>query len=309
MTRILFAANSKAWADYEAPLRKALDDAGQDFELVTESDPSSVDYIVYAPNSRVQNFKPYSSLKAVLNLWAGVENVTGNDTLSVPLARMVDDGMTEGMVEWCIAHVMRHHLDTDIDIKRTDHDWQPRVPKLARNRCVSVLGIGALGGAVAKALAALNFQVTGWSRRPRDIPEIVCLSGSDGLIEALRNAEILILLLPLTPETENLLNAERLSLLPKGAVVINPGRGPLIDDAALIAALDAGHLGHATLDVFRIEPLPADHPFWSHPKVTVTPHIASATRVESASRVIAENIRRGERGEQFLHLVDRSRGY
>ena len=126
---------------------------------------------------------------------------------------------------------------------------------------------------------------------------------------ALSGAQMLVLLLPRTPETENLLDARRLAWLPRGAVVINPGRGHLIDDAALLAALDAGALAHATLDVFRVEPLPAGHPYWAHPKVTVTPHIAAETRAGSASRVVAENVRRLVAGAPLLHLVDRVRGY
>ena len=129
-----------------------------------------------------------------------------------------------------------------------------------------------------------------------------CLSGDTGLDHALQAADILVLLLPLTAETENLMDDERFAQMPKGAFLINPGRGPLLDDAALISALDDGRLEHATLDVFREEPLPSDHAFWTHPKVTVTPHIASATRPATAAQVIAENIRRGEAGEPFLHL-------
>ena len=117
------------------------------------------------------------------------------------------------------------------------------------------------------------------------------------------------LLLPDTPGTANILDARALATLPEGSVIVNPGRGPLIDDDALLAALDRGHIRHATLDVFRQEPLPADHPYWAHPRVTVTPHIASETRPDTASRVIVENIRRGEAGEPFLHLVDRDQGY
>jgi glyoxylate/hydroxypyruvate reductase A len=153
-------------------------------------------------------------------------------------------------------------------------------------------------------LRALNFPVTGWSRTPKP----GSLQGPDGLRQALASAQIVVLLLPKTPETENLLDADSLALLPPGAVILNPGRGALIDDLALLAALDR-NLGHATLDVFREEPLPPDHPFWSHPKVTVTPHIAADTRASSAARVVAENIRRGEAGLPFLHLVDRARGY
>jgi glyoxylate/hydroxypyruvate reductase A len=125
----------------------------------------------------------------------------------------------------------------------------------------------------------------------------------------LQQAEIAVLLLPDTPATENTLDARRLALMPEGAVILNPGRGPLIDDDALLAALDTGRIGHATLDTFRTEPLPPGHPYWAHPRVTVTPHIASETRASSASRAIAENIRRGEAGLPFLHLVDRDRGY
>jgi glyoxylate/hydroxypyruvate reductase A len=129
------------------------------------------------------------------------------------------------------------------------------------------------------------------------------------LTVALRRAEVVVLLLPQTPETENLMNAERLALPARGFVLLNPGRGTLIDDAALLAALDSGQVGHATLDVFRQEPLPQDHPFWAHPHVTVSPHIAAATPPESASYIIAENVRRGEAGEPLLYLVDRGAGY
>ena len=165
--------------------------------------------------------------------------------------------------------------------------------------------MGALGSACADALRALNFPVTGWSRTEKTGQ----LHGEHGLRMALSTAQILITLLPKTPETENLLNADRLALLPRGAVILNPGRGPLIDDDALLAALDRGQIGHATLDVFRVEPLPQDHPYWTHPNVTVTPHIAADTRAITSSKVIAENIRRGEAGEPLLHLVDRRLGY
>jgi glyoxylate/hydroxypyruvate reductase A len=193
---------------------------------------------------------------------------------------------------------------------RADNPAFPDTPrKLASERPLTVLGLGELGAASACALAGLGFPVTGWSRTPRDMPGIRCLSGAEGLLEALTGAEGVITLLPNTPETENTLNADTLALLAPGAFVINPGRGVLIDDAALLAALDRGQVGHATLDVFRVEPLPPDHAYWHHPRVTVTPHIAAISRPVTASRVIAENIRRAEAGEPLLHLVDRARGY
>jgi glyoxylate/hydroxypyruvate reductase A len=306
---ILFAAKSESWNRYEAPLTKALHNAGLTFDLRTQFPPDKVDYIVYAPNSTVQDFTGYSRLKAVLNLWAGVEDVIGNPTLNVPLARMVDHGLTRGMVEWVTGHVLRHHLGMDAHISGQDGTWLSAVPPLARDRSVTVLGMGELGRACAQSLAALEFPVSGWSRSPKAFPGVTTHHGETGLASALENAGIVVLLLPDTPATTNILNAENLARLPRGAIIINPGRGILIDDAALLAALDSGHIGHATLDVFRTEPLPADHPFWAHPNVTVTPHIASATREVTASQVIAENIRRGECGAPFLHLVDRTRGY
>ena len=304
MPTILFAAPS-LWPEYRDALPAALAEAGIDATLVTEAAPEMVDYIVYAPSSPLQDFTPYTRTKAVLNLWAGVERITGNPTLTQPLTRMVDPGLTEGMVEWVVGHSLRHHLGMDRHIVNPGHVWDPTCPPLARERPVTILGMGALGSACATALRALNFPVTGWSRTPKPGN----LHGEDGLRQALSTAQILITLLPKTPETENLLNADRLALLPKGAVILNPGRGPLIDDDALLAALDRGQIGHATLDVFRVEPLPQDHPYWTHPNVTVTPHIAADTRAITSSKVIAENIRRGEAGEPLLHLVDRRLGY
>lgn len=306
---VLFAARPKHWRTYETPLKQALAEAGVEAHVTTSAPPDTVDYIVYAPNSEVQDFTPYTRAKAVLNLWAGVENIVGNPTLTIPLARMVDHGLTQGMVEWVTGHVLRHHLGMDRHILGQDGKWRAEAPPLAVQRRVTMLGLGALGQACAQMLAHLGFPVTGWSRTAKDIPGITCLSGDAGLTAALQVADILVLLLPLTDETENLIDANTLALLPKGAMIVNPGRGPLIDDDALIAALDRGHVAHATLDVFREEPLPPEHPFWAHPRVTVTPHIASETRPETAAQVIAENIRRGEAGEPFLHLVDRAHGY
>ncbi|HOZ33832.1 MAG TPA: NAD(P)-dependent oxidoreductase [Tabrizicola sp.] len=303
MPLILFAAPS-LWPEYRDALPRAVAEAGIKAQIVTEAPPEQVDYIVYAPSSPLQDFTPYTRTKAVLNLWAGVERITGNPTLTPPLTRMVDPGLTEGMVEWVVGHTLRHHLGMDRHIVNPGHIWDPTCPPLARERPVTILGMGALGSACADALRALNFPVTGWSRSEKPGQ----LHGEDGLRQALSAAQILITLLPKTPETDSLLNAARLALLPQGAVILNPGRGALIDDDALLAALDR-NIGHATLDVFRIEPLPQDHPFWTHPRVTVTPHIAADTRAITAARVIAENIRRGETGEPFLHLVDRARGY
>ncbi|MGH1413735.1 MAG: 2-hydroxyacid dehydrogenase [Pelagimonas sp.] len=307
---ILFSAKAERWSDYETPLRAELDAAGLDYVLDCDMPSDVVDYIIYAPNAEMSDFGKFPRLKAVLNLWAGVEDVVHNETLKVPLARMVDqDGLTQGMVEWVTGHVLRHHLGMDAHIVNPSNTWDCTPPAIASNRPVTVLGLGALGLACAQTLASLGFPVTGWSRSLKDAEGVTCLAGEAGLTKALTAAQIVVLLLPKTPSTENILNAERLALLAPGAFVINPGRGPLIDDNALLAALETGQVAHATLDVFRVEPLPKDHAFWAHPNVTVTPHIASFTRPETAARVIAANIARGEAGEALLHLVDRSAGY
>ena len=309
MPNVLFAALPERWAQYEAPLRAALANAGIQADLRLDFPQGEVDYIIYAPNSAVQDFTPYARTKAVLSLWAGVEGIVGNPTLTQPLARMVDPALTQGMVEWVTGHVLRHHLGMDAHITAAPGDWVPDAPPVAWGRKVAMLGLGELGRACAASLARIGFDVAGWSMRPKTLDGIACHDGASGLNAALDGAEFVVLLLPATPETENTLDARALARLAPGAVVLNPGRGQLIDDDALLAALDSGQVGHATLDTFRIEPLPADHPFWHHPKVTVTPHIASETRAASASEAIAENIRRGEAGEPFLHLVDRQRGY
>ncbi len=307
--KILFSANEENWRRYKAPLQDALDDKSLDYELGITITPSEVDYIIYAPTSSLQDFSPYTKLKAVLNLWAGVEGVTNNKTLNVPLARMVDSGLTDGMVEWVTGHTLRHHLGIDKHIHGQDGIWRSYVPPLAKDRIITILGLGTLGTACGIALERLGFNVRGWSRREKRVDGIVCFYGDDQLDSSLLDADIVVLLLPDTPLTQNILNQHTLNLLKRGAFVLNPGRGPLIDDDALLAALETGQIEHATLDVFRIEPLPKNHQYWSNNKVTVIPHKASETRPKTASQVIAMNIERAENGQELLYLVDRENGY
>ena len=307
--KILFSANDENWKRYKAPLQDALDNKSLDYKLGRTITPCEVDYIIYAPSSSLQDFSPYTKLKAVLNLWAGVEGVTNNKTLNVPLARMVDSGLTDGMVEWVTGHTLRHHLGIDKHIHGQDGIWRSYVPPLAKDRIVTILGLGTLGTACGIALKRLGFNVRGWSRREKRVDGIICFYGDDQVDSSLMDADIVVLLLPDTPLTQNILNQHTLNLLKRGAFVLNPGRGPLIDDDALLAALDSGQIEHATLDVFRIEPLPQNHQYWSNNKVTVIPHKASETRPKTASQVIAMNIERAENGQELLYLVDRENGY
>jgi glyoxylate/hydroxypyruvate reductase A len=311
MPRVLFSAPPEHWPLWRPHLLAAFAADGLDVALTDDpAGPWTFDYVIYRPGGPVADFTPFTRLRAVLSLWAGVEGIVSDPTLTVPLCRMVDPGLTHGMVEWVAGHVLRYHLGIDAHLAGQDGVWRNGIiPPLASDRSVGVLGLGEIGAAVALALAGLGFDVHGWSRRPRELPAITTHAGPDGLAALLRRSDILVALLPATPDTESILDARTLALLPDGAQLINPGRGTLIDDAALLEALDRGHIAHATLDVFRQEPLPPDHPYWAHPCVTVTPHIASETRPETASETIAANIRRGESGLPFLHVVDRAAGY
>ena len=299
--KVLFAADG--WDKWAPAIRAACPEA----ELLQSATPDSVDAIIYAPNGPGCDFAAYPSARLVQSLWAGVERIAPDPALTQPLARMVDPGLEQGMIDYCAGWMLRIHLG--MDRYAQDGVWRNEVvPPLAPQRRVTVLGAGALGQAVAGALKGLGFDVVSWSASGRGAPGVPALAGPD-LPQALARADILLLLLPDTAQTRGLLNAGTLALLPKGAAIINPGRGTLIDEAALLSALDQGHVSQAVLDVFQTEPLPPEHPFWSHPRVVVTPHIASETRVETAALVVAENLRRVMRGEAPLHLVDRAKGY
>ncbi|MFN3526752.1 MAG: 2-hydroxyacid dehydrogenase [Paracoccus sp. (in: a-proteobacteria)] len=299
--RVRFSARDGAWDEW-AP---ALTTACPEMQLARTGDPASFDAIIYAPGGDIEDFAPYTRARLVHSLWAGVERIVTNTTLTQPLARMVDPGLSEGMAEYCTGWVMRAHLG--MDRYQQDGLWRSgQIPPLARERQVTILGMGELGRATARMLTGIGFRVTGFSRSGDPVPGVAVTCD---LHSALSGAEILVTLLPDTPATRDLLDAATLAVLPAGAWIINPGRGTLIDDDALLAALDGGHLGHAVLDVFRTEPLPATHPFWQHPSVTVTPHIAAETRPETAAPVVAQNLRCAMAGRPVAHLVDRRRGY
>ncbi len=311
-TTVLMCLSPSETADYSDLIAPACREVGVEARAVTVPDnPEDVEFVVASPAGELPDFSALPNLKAVLSIWAGVEKFIGNPQLAgVPLCRMVDIGLTEAMREYVTGHVMRYHLGMDAHFEGQDGVWRNDVlPPFASSRSVGILGMGALGSACAEQLLGIGFRVHGWSRRTANVPGVTCRSGPEGLRETLEASEILVTLLPDTPSTENTLNADTLAWLPKAAMIINPGRGPLIDDEALLAALDSGQVGHATLDVFRQEPLPVDHPYWAHSKVTVTPHIAAATRPETAVKTLAENIRRGLAGEELLYLVDLSAGY
>ena len=283
-----------------------------DFRVWPEvGDPGEIDVALVWKPPRGE-LRRYPNLRAILLLGAGVDAMMADDSLpdGVPMARMIDPSLTKGMTEFVLIAVLRYHrlLDHYERVQREGR-WDYIFPPQASERRVGVMGLGVLGGDAARALSAHGFTVAGWSRTPKEIPGVRCFHGDEGLRAFLARTDILVCLLPLTPATEGILNAETFARLPKGAVVINVARGRHLVDGDLIAALDSGHLAGATLDVFREEPLPPGHPFWRHPKILVTPHVASYTVPEVAAAGVVENIRRARAGEPLVGLVERVRGY
>ncbi|MCP5367253.1 MAG: glyoxylate/hydroxypyruvate reductase A [Hyphomicrobiales bacterium] len=253
----------------------------------------------------------YPNLRAVFSMGAGVDHILADPHLpaGLPIVRLVDSTMTRGMVEYVLHWVLHHHRDFGRYAAAQPGDWtaHPQIP--APQRRVGVMGLGELGGAAARTLARLGFDTAGWSRTERQIEGITCFHGEPGRAHFLARTEILVCLLPLTPATENILDSALFAALPPGAALIHCGRGPHLVEADLLAALDTGHLAAATLDVFPTEPLPPAHPFWTHPRVTVTPHMASLGVARSAAAGFSEAIDLLRAGKLPGNLVDRAAGY
>jgi glyoxylate/hydroxypyruvate reductase A len=228
----------------------------------------------------------------------------------LPVVRMAEPGVVAGMVEYATMAVLALHRDLPAYIRQQrEGRWATHRVHPASKRRVGVLGLGVLGCAVLGQLRSLGFQLSGWSRTRREIEGVNCYAGQEELPAMLANTDILVCLLPLTPETRGILDAELFAHLPRGASLVHVGRGAHLDHQALLEALETGWLSSAVVDVTDPEPLPAGHPFWAHPKILLTPHIASMTQPETAVELLLENIRRHEAGAPLLGRVDRSRGY
>lgn len=251
-------------------------------------------------------------LRALFSAGAGVDHLLRHPDLPVdlPVIRLEDAGMAQQMVEYCLHEVLglQRRFDEYREQQR-DGLWRqlPAVPRAELQ--VGVLGLGVLGAHVAGALASFGYPVRGYSRSRKSIDGIECFDESQGLQAFLAGCQVLVVLAPLTPDTHHLLDKQRLSWLPGGAWLINVARGALVDNEALLSALDSGRLAGATLDVFEEEPLPRHHPFWRHPKVRVTPHVSAVTVAEESAKQVAAKIVALERGELVGGLVDRLRGY
>ena len=273
-------------------------------------DPAKVHYaLAWKPPQGF--FARFPNLKLVTNLGAGVDSLVGRGDLpDVPITRLSDDGMVQLMTSYVLFAVIRYARDIPIfERAQRRADWKYVHPRALSDIRVGVLGLGELGAPAARALAAVGFDVRGWSRSLKTIEGVTCKAGIETLDDFVRDSEILVILLPLTQDTRGLLDARRLSLLPKGAKFINASRGAVTDENALLAALQSGAIAEATLDVFTVEPLPKAHPFWGMENVLITPHLASITVPEAAAREVAESIRRVRNGLEPLHRIDPRRGY
>jgi glyoxylate/hydroxypyruvate reductase A len=251
-------------------------------------------------------------LQAILSLGAGVEHILDDPDLPrhVKLVRLVDPGLTVGMTEFVVMRVLHYHRRMpEYEAQARDRVWRLLPQAHPADRRIGILGLGVLGGAVARALAGFGLDVAGWSGGPKSIDGVTAHHGEDGLFAVLERSEILVCLLPLTRETDGILDATTLGALPPGGHLINVARGAHVVDDDLLALLDSGHIAHATLDVFATEPLPDDHPYWSHPRVMVTPHASAWTLPKTAAETIADNIRRHRAGQPMTHVVDLDKGY
>src|SRR5580698_1607139 len=258
----------------------------------------------------------FPNLKAIFNLGAGVDALMADKTLpKVPLVRVAVDDLTDRMTEYVVLHVLMHHRqELYLRASQRQKRWAPKVQWPASAISVGVMGLGTLGAAAGIALARFGFRVSGWSRSRREIDGIECLHGEAQLDPFLQRTDILVCLLPLTPDTRHILNRRLFSKLsrnsPMGApVLINAGRGGLQNEADVLACLDDGTLGAASLDVYETEPLPAGSPFWTHPKVVLTPHNAADTDPDEISRYVVRQIERFEAGGALDNVVDAARGY
>lgn len=307
---LLFYSEYDDPQDWGRHLRDAI--PGLDFRVWPDvGNPGEIEAAIVwkAPQGELRK---YPNLKLIINLGAGVDSIVQDRSLpaGIPIVRIADPDMSRMMAQFVLAAVLRHYRDfVSFARAQKERRWHYIHPREAPTCSVGVMGLGNLGAIAASELARQGFNVAGWARSPKSIDGVESFHGRSGLAPFLARTEILAVMLPLTPETEGILDAHALGLLPRGAKLINVGRGRLVDEAALIAAIRSGQIAEATLDVFHTEPLPPDSPLWAFDQVLVTPHLASVAIPRTAARQVAENLRRVKAGEPLINVVDPQRGY
>lgn len=308
---ILFSSTSDNAEDWRAALARHLPD--ESVRVWPDlGPPEAIEFaIVWKPEPGLLARLP--NLRAILSLGAGIDHLTNDPTLPrhVPLVRLIDPSLTRQMSEYVVMNVLRHHRRMpDYARLQTEESWTPLLPAPDAAKCrVGLMGLGVLGRDAADKLRPFGFALRVWTRAPHSYPDIEPFHGGDGLHPFLAGCDILVCLLPLTAATRGILNARTLAVLPRGASLINAARGGHVVTADLLTALDSGQLAGVTLDVTDPEPLPAGHPLWRHPKVTITPHVASLTLPDTAAAIMAATIRRLRSGLPIDGLVNLDRGY
>jgi glyoxylate/hydroxypyruvate reductase A len=307
---ILYADDPADAAAWTAAIRAM--DPGVDLRFWPDSGPADeIDFAIVGGKAP-GDLRGFANLKAIQSTWAGVNHLLADSNLPFdrPLARMVDQGLTVSMTEFVVLHVLDSAREGPrLRAAQRHRQWLDLDPVAPSRITVAVLGLGTLGADAGTRLAGLGFTVRGWSRSRKEIAGIESFAGVDGFKECLTGAQILVCLLPLTDDTRGILKAATFAPLARGAVLIHAARGAHLIEADLLAALQSGQLSRAVLDVFATEPLPSDHPFWRHPQITVTPHVAAITRPGTGAADIVENYRRAMAGERLINQVDRAKGY
>ncbi|MBT8296614.1 MAG: glyoxylate/hydroxypyruvate reductase A [Gramella sp.] len=276
-----------------------------------DHDPEEVEFAITWNHPRGL-FKNYPNLKVLASMGAGVDHILSDEALpeGIKVTKIVDETLTEDMGDFVLSQVMNHIRGLHHYVKaQSKKEWEKYQYRRPQNTRVGIMGLGVLGNAVADKLHKNNFQVNGWSRTEKNCDNVTSFHGKDQLEEFLENSEILICLLPLTEDTKDILNADLFDMLPEGAYVINVARGEHLVEHDLMEMINNGHLSGASLDVFREEPLPEEHPFWEHPSINITPHVASLTKPESVVAQIAENYERMKEDEPLKNKVEMDKGY
>ncbi len=309
---------ASSWTDispYFSQWKKTLKREEQDIDVRLHPDESGdIDDIttalVWDPPPGLLASLP--KLRLIQSLGMGVDHILKHEDLpeGVPIARIVDPDLITRMSEYCVHSILHYHREADrYDRYQAERRWRPIPYPAADSRRIGIMGMGEIGTDTAIKLTFIGFDVAGWSRSPKNVPGVPSFHDKDGFRHFMQRSEFIVCLLPLTPDTEGILCASTFNLMPDGGGIINVARGGHVIEEDLIAALDSGKLSFAKLDVFRQEPLPEHHPFWTHPKIRITPHNAGITNPETAAAQIIENHRLALRGLTPNNIVDRTRGY
>lgn len=308
---VLLSTKSHTMQDWKAALLAV--DPSLEIRLFPEAgDPAGIEAAVVWTAHDMMELRRYPNLRVIVSMGAGVDHLfrPPGPPPGVPVARLVDERLTQGMTEWVLLNVLRfHRQDLDYRAQQAAKVWHELPAPETSARRIGILGLGELGTDAARALLALGFPVMGWSRRPKDIAGVEGFHGEDGLMAMAAKADMLVCLLPLTPQTRGVLDARLIGAMKPGGFLINAARGGHMVADHVLAALDSGHLAGAALDVFEPEPLPPESPFWSHKRVILTPHAASITIPSSAAPQVVENIHRARDGRALVNLVDFGAGY